>query len=42
MSIIMTICPFTVKQPEVLTTERPVIQLALVAVNRASMKEMPL
>ena len=42
MRIIITICPRIVKQAEVLTTLSPVIQLALVAVNNASMSEMPL
>ena len=41
MRIIMTTCPFTVKQADVLTTPKPVMQLALVAVNRASMNDMP-
>ena len=42
MSIKITTCPLKVKHAEVLTTDNPVIQLALVAVKSASMKGIPL
>ena len=42
ISIRITTCPLKVKQADVLTTESPVIQLALVAVKSASIKEIPL
>ena len=42
MSIIITIWPRMVKVAGVLTTLSPVMQLALVAVNNASMREIPL
>ena len=41
INAIITTCPLKVKQAGVLTTVRPVMQLALVAVKRASMKDIP-